>query len=112
MKRDGRKLDHRTLEEIRRMAPWINQRQLSFHLALSRMTASKILDRRLRVVCTQWPMAAYGKRIPDGSFTAMSLKLATSCPDPNLTLSVSQEPTLLRMKRTYRLQRVFGYLRS
>ena len=32
--------------------------------------------------------------------------------DPNLTLSVSQEPTLLRMKRTYRLQRVFGYLRS
>ena len=49
MKRDGRKLDHRTLEEIRRMAPWINQRQLSFHLALSRMTASKILDRRLRV---------------------------------------------------------------
>ncbi len=27
-------------------------------------------------------MAAYGKRIPDGSFTAMSLKLATSCPDP------------------------------
>ena len=51
MKRDGRKLDHRTLEEIRRMAPWINQRQLSFHLALSRMTASKILDRRLRVGC-------------------------------------------------------------
>ena len=51
MKRDGRKLDHRTLEEIRRMAPWINQRQLSFHLALSRMTASKILDRRLRVDC-------------------------------------------------------------
>jgi hypothetical protein len=53
MKRDGRKLDHRTLEEIRRMAPWINQRQLSFHLALSRMTASKILDRRLRVG-TSW----------------------------------------------------------
>ena len=57
MKRDGRKLDHRTLEEIRRMAPWINQRQLSFHLALSRMTASKILDRRLRVESVNSPSA-------------------------------------------------------
>lgn len=34
-------------------------------------------------------MAAYGKRIPDGSFTAMSLKLATSCPDPQETFTIS-----------------------
>ena len=45
---------------------------------------------------------------PNGGFSI----LPTGATDPNLTLSVSQEPTLLRRKRTYRLQRVFGYLRS
>ena len=69
-------------------------------------------DRPVWVETTHQPVAAFGKRTFNVGFPAVSSKSCRSPPDPNLTLSVSQEPTLLRMKRTYRLQRVFGYLRS
>lgn len=77
------------------------ERQLS-----SKLNGSNWVEMRLTSLRVHRRKAVVDFSLPGSS------RSSPSAADPNLTLSVSQEPTLLRRKRTYRLQRVFGYLRS